>query len=472
MSKLKCFIFIFLCLYFTNCIIENEDIVISLNNLSSKIIGKKGTIIIESNQANLFKIDTSRKIYFQSKISDKYDVDCGFWKDSDDKMYVFCNLDTNIPEGAHYITFQGIPKFTYQNYGITISDSKFDFQKSDKDIIDLYSEQQTIDIKDDEDSYELKFNIVAYNQEEVFLGDMKMNCKQNDNKLFCQISKSDLEKDLYRNEVTMKVCFINENDNNLLAEFFLVGKILIKDYVDQKTDVFIGITKLVENVAEGESNIAYETNVTNLNKVSTSIDFLQLNFVNDNGDTSSCECSLKKYDNYPLYITCFMRLDGKNRLKEIESEINILNANIRYNFRIQPVKNEEIIDFNRNGEGSWIYRVFPYALNFTKKDTLYIDLYSEGISNLKGITLNQNKGELSCQNQNRFLRCTVPKSHFEGAKDKYYFIKHNNHLNSKSTYYEISPIEIILNSSGPDSKGNILSISSFYYSLLLILIML
>jgi len=152
--------------------------------------------------------------------------------------------------------------------------------------------------------------------------------------------------------------------------------------------------------------------------------------------------------------------------------INILDANIRYNFRIQPVKNEEIIDFNRNGEGSWIYRVFPYALNFTKKDTLYIDLYSEGISNLKGITLNQNKGELSCQNQNRFLRCTVPKSHFEGAKDKYYFIKHNNHLNSKSTYYEISPIEIILNSSGPDSKGNILSISSLYYSLLLILIML
>ena len=440
---------------------------ISLNNLSSKIIGKKGTIIIESNQASLFEIDTSRKIYFQSKISDKYDVDCGFWKDSDDKMYVFCNLDTNIPEGAHYITFQGIPKFTYQNYGITISDSKFDFQKSDKDIIDLYSEQQTIDIKDDEDSYELKFNIVAYNQEEVFLGDMKMNCKQNDNKLFCQISKSDLEKDLYRNEVTMKVCYIKENDNNLLAEFFLVGKILIKDYVDQKTDVFIGITKLVENVAEGESNIAYETNVTNLNKVSTSIDFLQLNFVNDNGDTSSCECSLKKYDNYPLYITCFMRLDGKNRLKEIESEINILDANIRYNFRIQPVKNEEKIRCKRD-IGTFVYSRYPNVLDFTQKDSLFVEYFTDNPGYFKGITFNQDKGDLSCEIRHDVnVRCTIPKSHFDGKKTGYYYTKHTNHLNSKSTYYIIDPIKVILNSS---SSGFFYSVS-LYYLLLFILIM-
>ena len=59
----------------------------------------------------------------------------------------------------------------------------------------------------------------------------------------------------------------------------------------------------------------------------------------------------------------------------------------------------------------------------------------------------------------------MPKSHFD--KDGFYFIKHNNHLNKKSTIYEIAPIKVILNEKG---KGSFYSLS-LYYLLLLILIM-
>ena len=81
------------------------------------------------------------------------------------------------------------------------------------------------------------------------------------------------------------------------------------------------------------------------------------------------------------------------------------------------------------------------------------------------MTFNKDKGDLSCEiGQNGLLRCTVPKSHFD--KNGFYFIKHNNHLNSKSTIYEISPLKVILNEQG---KGIFYSLS-LYYLLLLILI--
>ena len=78
------------------------------------------------------------------------------------------------------------------------------------------------------------------------------------------------------------------------------------------------------------------------------------------------------------------------------------------------------------------------------------------------MTFNKDKGDLSCEKrkQNRLLRCTIPKNHFE--KNGYYFLKHTNHLGGKSSFYEISPIKIIL-------KGSYYY-SSLYYSILLILI--
>ena len=94
---------------------------------------------------------------------------------------------------------------------------------------------------------------------------------------------------------------------------------------------------------------------------------------------------------------------------------------------------------------------------------------------LTGITLNEKEEDLNCEiTQNMLLRCTVPKSHFKGMESGYYFTKHTNHLNGKSTSYEGIPIKVILDDSpSPNngSKRNIIWYSSYYWLLLIIIIM-
>ena len=72
----------------------------------------------------------------------------------------------------------------------------------------------------------------------------------------------------------------------------------------------------------------------------------------------------------------------------------------------------------------------------------------------------QKEGDLNCEIIRKiFLRCTVPKSHFQGMKSGFYFTKHTNHLNGKSISYEGKPVKVILDQSPSptdSSKGNII----------------
>ena len=122
------------------------------------------------------------------------------------------------------------------------------------------------------------------------------------------------------------------------------------------------------------------------------------------------------------------------------------NLNVKYNFRIQPVNNEETIIDKNDASGTFIYRVAPEVLDFTKSDSLTIDYAMESPEQLRGLTFNEDATDLSCKIIGREIkRCTVPKSHFEGKQSGYYFIKHENHLGGRSTCYEGIPIKAILN---------------------------
>ena len=59
MPKLKYFIFICLCLLFTTCLKEKEEITIKLNRMKEGPIGRKGTLLIEASPDSQFKEDTS-----------------------------------------------------------------------------------------------------------------------------------------------------------------------------------------------------------------------------------------------------------------------------------------------------------------------------------------------------------------------------------------------------------------------------
>ena len=467
MSKLESFIFIFLCFFFVTCY---ESAAVKLNELTSKYIGKNGTFSIKAtpDEPELFREDKTRETSFKTWIykGDKgTEVDCGLWKPSISKLFVFCMINADIPPGNYSISFSGIKSFNYQGYSIYFSgEFNFEFEKIDKDLIDLYSGKQIINIVEGKDSYDVKFNIVSYNQELLMLrtlGYIFMVCGQNNTELICKIGKNDLEKGLIDNNFPVDVCYSSDTAESGIVELPLVGNIIITAQYIQKTDVFVGITRLLENVAEGYStSFAYETNVTNIKNAIASV---HLNFENEYY-TDSAECIIKKYDENPLLIICPALSIGKCWLKEIKEERINTVGNIRYNFRIQPVKNEEKIYNSKNDKGAFIKWLYPEILDFTKMDTLYIDYDSGNTSHLKGITFNSDKEDLNCQKiPNGLLRCTVPKNHFEGKKSGYYFTRHTNHLDGKSTNYEGSPVKVIL-------KNNYYSIS-LYYLLLLILIM-
>ena len=376
MSKLKSLIFIFLSQFFTTCLPENQDVTVYLNKLSTKYIGRKGSILIRASPYDKFNKDLTRNVCFKSKISYyRKDVECGLWKHSEDDFYVFCNIGNDIPAGNYSLDFSGVQKFNYQDYNIILyseqySNSKFEFEKLDKDLIDLYSDRQIINITEGKDYYVLKFNVVSYNQEVLLfktLGFVYMDCNLEENILICKIKKSDLEKGLFMNNYHLNTYYVDVASPNVLIKLPFVGYITIIDNIAQKTDVFVGITRLLVNVTEGNSYIAYETNITNINNI---ISVFKLNFTNEFGKIEEVGCYIKKYEDNPLLITCSPPNIGKFWLKEIKKEIIINDTNIRYNFRIQPVKNEERIYHSGKDKGSWIVWLYPEILDFSNKDTL------------------------------------------------------------------------------------------------------
>ena len=68
-------------------------------------------------------------------------------------------------------------------------------RKLDKNIIQLYSDEQTINVEDSKDSYELIIKINSYNNEKIYLfkGNycvMPLNCKPENRELKCIMTKS------------------------------------------------------------------------------------------------------------------------------------------------------------------------------------------------------------------------------------------------------------------------------------------
>ena len=62
--------------------------------------------------------------------------------------------------------------------------------------------------------------------------------------------------------------------------------------------------------------------------------------------------------------------------------------------------------------------------------------------------------ENNFKNENeRILRCIVPKSHFENKQNGYYNTYHLNHKNKYIQFYEFSPIKVILTNDDGKSDG-------------------
>jgi hypothetical protein len=184
--------------------------------------------------------------------------------------------------------------------------------------------------------------------------------------------------------------------------------------------------------------IAYETNVKNIKDVHSKMFTLTL------ANGRNIDCFLKKTINISLTMICKLDIEFEFSLGKVEKTTVLNNINIKYNFVIQPINNNEkcvIYDYG----GALMFSI-PKVLNFTSQDTITVDFAMVPSQYLKGIKLNPEANEeLKCSNINNiYKRCTVPKNLFRNKDNGYYYIHHVNHNNKLIIFYESSPLKVVL----------------------------
>ena len=454
---MKKILIVFFNFIFLNCLNnqvneENLNITITVERCTGmKVIGKIGTVVMSTlySGPEIFDDkDIEEKTKFETIVEDIYNnsniykIYCRL-RNSEWKT-LLCNAEETIPFGEYYVRFNNT-KFNYNGYEVIVNgNGNYYFEKLDKYLIDLYVDEQTINVEEDKNFYEIKFKIHSYNQERLFL--MKNlgifyleKCYENKNELICPISKERLEEIMEKNSQEFRYRFNNGIESGMLQ---VSSNLNVNYKYPQKEDIYVKITKLLSKCAQRETTIAYETNITNISKITPSLSCFRLSF-NDLGEHY---CSFRKTDGSPLLIVCQMDF-GNNKfnisLSEIKEEIILDNINIKYNFRIQPVKNTEKF-YVCTSSGSLIMWSYPEVLDFTKQDNITIEYWMDRPKNLDGIKLNKDAPDLECENINSFKRCIVNKNHFKGKENGYYYTMYRNCLNSSSIVYELPPTKVIL----------------------------
>ena len=384
-----------------------------------------------------------------------YKSNCKFWISNEGKLVALCYLDENIPKGVYHFYLN--ESITYNNYNITILNNfPHSFVKLDMNVPQLYSSEQTINVEDGKESYEIKFKISAYNNnDKIYLikGQFCIiplkNCKSENGELKCIISKSILDQITKKNGDYFYIGYYTYQ--NSILTFELVHQIYINYLNINKKKIYVGITKLIDNITDYYSYVTYETNVTDISKFYSDLEVFKLSFDND----QTFECGLRKYDNYPLLLMCRIFKLGIFSLSKIEKAKNFTDVNIRYDFIIQPVNiKETFICYSAALYYGYIRYIFNEILDFSSNDNLTIEyLFDFHPEETKGLTFNKNASDLECVINGKIKTCIVPKSHFEG-KSGYYFTMHQNHFKGKSISYEVPPIKVILSNSNISNNTN------------------
>lgn len=185
--------------------IETTSIKVKINKII-KEVGKKGTLVLYTNfmYDGSFQItDTQRNTYFSMNIigknQNKFEIQCGLWKPEIHDLYIFCDINEEIPEDTYTLEKKDISFFYKEEYNIIITISQeLTFTKLNLDIIDLYANKQIIDLNSNENEFELKFKIVNYNKEKIYLCNsypLKVldDCDQKNDELICKINRNDIE---------------------------------------------------------------------------------------------------------------------------------------------------------------------------------------------------------------------------------------------------------------------------------------
>ena len=134
---------------------------------------------------------------------------------------------------------------------------------------------------------------------------------------------------------------------------------------------------------------------------------------------------------------------GDKTLGNINQTIVIEDDNINYKFFILPVNNSEVFKVVE-GNGGFPFYSHPQTFDYTKEPSIHLFLAGDSLDDVEGISLNIEKGNLSCTYAKKFLQCDVPKRHFDGKSNGDYYFYYTNKLGEKMRLYGLSPAKVIL----------------------------
>ena len=146
-------------------------------------------------------------------------------------------------------------------------DNYIEVKQYDKEIPFLFSVSQTINMTEDKDIFEIKFNIGKYNNESLFMYSEKAynnidDMTIRDKELICKFKKEKLEEILVKGEQFFNIYTLIES--NGLIKLGAISKITILKKDIPKEDIFVEVTKLLSKTATTSEYIAFETNIKNI----------------------------------------------------------------------------------------------------------------------------------------------------------------------------------------------------------------
>ena len=469
---------------------ENYFLIIDSDTTYENNIGIGNNFVLETNLSNPFIIFDEldiENISFITKLRanefEYINISCFFWKPLLKNLYIICNPvedpyvleDKSVKLDEYIMKYKGrkIKIFSSKNLKFNYVTIKYPF---------LYGDNQTIDINDGSDIYELTFKVgTFYDDNNIFLYDIYNfrkfyiyldDCKTVENEMTCKLSKQKIESFgcITGEEFETNLRILSFNKEYGVKKFYMADIITITNkYLEKKQDIYVEINKLLENIIESENYIAYETDILNINNIESS--YFILNFTeSDTDNLFRLECILKKNnDNSPLMILCKPPSNSKDtKLNIFLNEFykfNVSYVNYNYNFIISNPMYEEITIYNG---GDFIKGKYPAILNFISKDNLTFTIYG-GSKYVKGLALESNSEYLKCDKKENVVQCNISKAHFKEQKNGYYYLYHKNIMNGKSKFYETSPFKVIFYEV-PKNIEN--SSETNYFSLILISVIL
>ena len=348
----------------------------------------------------------------------------------------------------------------YQNISIQYNDNnvnlEFDISymrmyKVSSNVPFIYSDTQNFNIQENQDKINLQFKFESYNNEPLIIKNKNSsivpleNCKTSGKILNCEILKEKLNIVSNTNNAYQLIYY---HDIIGSYSFSSTGYIYINYVNIVKENIYLKLEKPVDNKISESNFIAFSTNITNLPKIRSEPMITRIM------DENAFCFLIKHRESTPLYLVCSINKNGDFNIVNYDGfEVN--NIHYKYNFILKPGSMDAPISLSNDNYVS-VYFIYPEILDFSKKDSINIFLESEQQNWFTPLRLNQEGDDLECRyDWSTLMVCKVPKSHFNGAKNGYYYIHHKNEANEYKAHYESFGV-------GVELSGYNIKVSSTY----------